>query len=354
MSSHAKVKVMVLDDSLLFREIMTNGLKGDSRIELVGFANDPFEAKEKIPELSPDVLTVDIEMPRMDGIKFLRRLMPQYPLPVIVISALKASVFEAMDAGAIDFIAKPENLAEDSSEFFSELKAKIIAASHAHFAYRRHRVAAIQLEVEGVKGAIDPLDIIAIGASTGGIDAINSIITKFSSNMPGIVIVQHMPVGFTTLYAERLDSISNLSVKEAVDGDEVKPGQALIAPGGLHMTVERIGAAEGGAGTGAVYRARCAEGQKVNGHRPSVDVLFDSVAEAAGAHGIGIILTGMGTDGAAGLKKIRRNGGYTIGQDERSSVVYGMPMAAYLTGAVGTQLPLYRIPDEILRKLSMP
>jgi len=358
MRSHAKVRVMALDDSLLFREIMIKGLKDDSHIELVGFANDPFEAKDKIPQLSPDVLTVDIEMPRMDGIKFLRRLMPQYPLPVIIVSSLKASVFEAMDAGAIDFIAKPKNLAENSSDFFSELKVKIIAASHARLAYRRHKAATIQLEAEGVLGAVNPLDVIAIGASTGGIDAINSIITKFSSNMPGIVIVQHMPVGFTSLYAKRLDMISNLSVKEAADGDEVKPGRVLIAPGGLHMTVEKIGAAGGGptgsAEAGAAYRVRCEERLKVNGHRPSVDVLFESIAEAAGAHAIGVILTGMGADGAAGLKRIRRYGGYTIGQDERSSVVYGMPMAAYITGAVMTQLPLYRIPDDILRQLSMP
>jgi len=338
-----KVKVMVLDDSLLFREIMTKGLSGDSRIELVGIANDPFEAKDKIPQLEPDVLTLDIEMPKMDGIKFLKHLMPQYPLPVIVISSLKASVFEAMDAGAIDFIAKPDNLNEDTGRFFTDLKNKIVAASQARFAYRRQTAAEIKLEPEGVTGAVDPFSIIAIGASTGGTDAINSMLTKFTSNMPGIVIVQHMPAGFTSLYAKRLDSISNLTVKEASDGDEVKPGVALLAPGDFHMTVEK---AAGG------YRVRCNQDRKVNGHRPSVDVLFDSVADAAGNKAIGIILTGMGADGAVGLKKIRTFGGYTIGQDERSSVVYGMPMAAYMSGAVMMQLPLYRIPDEIIRKLS--
>jgi two-component system chemotaxis response regulator CheB len=269
--------------------------------------------------------------------------MPQYPLPVIVISSLKASVFEAMDAGAIDFVAKPENLNDDLSRFFSELKDKIVAASHARFAYRRHTGAEIRLEPDGVRGQIDPEGVIAIGASTGGTDAINSILTKFSSNMPGIVVVQHMPTGFTSLYAKRLDAISSLSVKEAADGDELKPGQVLLAPGDYHMALEKYG-------TG--YRVRCRQGHKVNGHRPSVDVLFDSVADAAGHHAMGVILTGMGTDGAAGLKKIRNYGGYTIGQDQRSSVVYGMPMAAYLSGAVMVQLPLYRIPDEILRKLS--
>ena len=343
MPDDTKVKVMVLDDSLLFREVMTKGLSGDSRIEIVGFATDPFEASEKIPELAPDVLTLDIEMPRMDGIKFLRHLMPQYPLPVIVISTLKTSVFEAMDAGAIDFIAKPENMAEDGGRFFGDLKTKIIAASQARFAYRRRAGADIRLEPEGVKGVVDHRNIIAVGASTGGTDAINSLLTKFSANMPGIVIVQHMPAGFTSMYAKRLDSIANISVREAVDGDEVVPGVALIAPGDYHMTVEKVG---------SVYRVRCNQATKVNGHRPSVDVLFDSVAEAAGPHAMGIILTGMGSDGALGLKKIRNYGGYTIGQDERSSVVYGMPMAAYVGGAVMVQLPLYRIPDEILRKLS--
>ena len=334
---------MLLEDSLLFRELMAKGLSGDSRIELVGSATDPFEAKDKIPLLEPDVLTLDIEMPKMDGIKFLRNLMPQYPLPVIVISSLKTSVFEAMDAGAIDFIAKPDNLNEDMTRFFADLKNKIVAASQARFAYRRNPNAEIRLESEGVIGMVDPLDVVAIGASTGGTDAINSILTKFSVNVPGIVIVQHMPAGFTALYAKRLDAITNIEVKEAEDCDEVRPGRALIAPGDFHLTLEK--AVNG-------YRVRCDQNKKVNGHRPSVDVLFDSVAETAGRHAVGVILTGMGSDGAVGLKKIRNFGGYTIGQDERSSVVYGMPMAAYVSGAVMVQLPLYRIPDEILRKLS--
>ena len=343
MPDKPRIRVLIVDDSLLFREIMSKGLAVDSRIEVVGFASDPFEAKDKIPELDPDVLTLDIEMPRMDGIKFLRRLLPQYPLPVIVLSMLKTSVFEAMDAGAIDFVAKPENIQDDNAAFFSELRSKIIAASQTRFGYRRRGKAEIHLEIESVRGPVDPDSIIAIGASTGGTDAIHSILTKFSENMPGMVIVQHMPAGFTALYAKRINSASLLNVKEASDGDEISPGQVLIAPGDYHMTVER-----GASG----YRARCANGVKVNGHRPSVDVLFESVAEAAGPKAIGVILTGMGTDGADGLKKIRSQGGYTIGQDERSSVVYGMPMAAYISGAVMTQLPLYRIPDEILRKLS--
>jgi len=351
MPDDRKVRVMVLDDSLLFREVMAKGLADDNRIELAGFANDPFEAKDRIPELEPDVITLDIEMPRMDGVKFLRHLMPQYPLPVIVISSLKTSVFEAMDAGAIDFIPKPDNLNEDLTRFFADLKSKIVVASHARFAYRRHSGHSIQIETEGVNGPASPLDVIAIGASTGGTDAINSMITKFSANMPGIVIVQHMPAGFTALYAQRLDAASDLNVREAADGDELAPGLALVAPGDFHMTIERAGA-PGASEPGARYRVRCTKAPKVNGHRPSVDILFDSVADAAGEHALGVILTGMGADGAAGLKKIRNYGGYTIGQDERSSIVYGMPMAAYVSGAVMMQLPLYRIPDEIVRKLS--
>jgi len=343
MPDKPKIRVLIIDDSLLFREVISKGLASDSRIEVVGFASDPFEAKDKIPELDPDVLTLDIEMPRMDGIKFLRHLLPQYPLPVIVLSMLKASVFEAMDAGAIDFVAKPENLQDDNSQFFVDLKSKIIAASETRYGYRRHVKSEIHLEPEGVRGSVDAKTIIAIGASTGGTDAINSMLTKFSSNMPGMVIVQHMPAGFTTLYAKRIDSASLLSVREAADGDEVLPGHVLIAPGDYHMTVEK---------TVTGYVVRCSQGAKVKGHRPSVDVLFNSVAEAAGSNAIGVILTGMGTDGAAGLKRIRNYGGYTIGQDERSSVVYGMPMAAYVSGAVMTQLPLYRIPDELIRKLS--
>ncbi|MCL1896070.1 MAG: chemotaxis response regulator protein-glutamate methylesterase [Clostridiales bacterium] len=338
-----KVRVLVLDDSLLFREIIKKGLGGDSQIEIVGFAGNPFDAKDMIPELKPDVLTLDIEMPRMDGIKFLRRLMPQYPVRVVVVTSLSASVFEAIDAGAVDFISKPGNLNEDLTRFFTDLKEKILAASQARFTYQRHADEGILLEADGVHGIIDPRDIIAIGASTGGTDAIGSIITKFSSNMPGIVIVQHMPAGFTELYAKRLDTMSNLSVKEAADGDPVLPSRVLVAPGDLHMTVEQ---------SGVGYCVRCEKGEKVGGHRPSVDELFRSVAEAAGPHSLGVILTGMGKDGTAGLKAIREAGGYTIGQDEHTSVVYGMPMVAYMSGAVMKQLPLYQIPDEIIRKLS--
>ncbi|MDR1496225.1 MAG: chemotaxis response regulator protein-glutamate methylesterase [Clostridiales Family XIII bacterium] len=338
----SEIKVLAVDDSILFRELLSKGMKRFSDIKVVGVASDPFDAKDKILSLRPDVMTLDVEMPCMDGIKFLRNLMPQYPLPVVIISSLRESVFEAMDAGAVDFIPKPGNMSKDGDDFINEIAAKIRLAATAKPAFRRSAQVDIKLAAMGLRATPDPLDIVTIGASTGGTEAIYSILTKYGANMPGFVIVQHMPEGFTKLFAARLDSATSLEVKEAEDGDDIRPGRALVAPGGMQTRVRR---------TAHGYAVSVAEGAKVNGHSPSVDVLFESVAEAAGSHAIGVILTGMGTDGALGLKMISDAGGYTIGQDERSSVVYGMPMAAFLTGGVKTQLPLYRIADEIIRKL---
>ena len=338
-----KIRVLIVDDSLLFRDLLQKGLTQFSDIEIVGTAIDPFEARDRIIALRPDVVTLDVEMPRMDGIKFLRQLMPQYPLPVIVITSLRESVFEAMDAGALDFIPKPEDPTAIQSAFVAGVAEKVRIASGAKLTYRRGPEEGIALSIAGLSGPVDPHSVIAIGASTGGTEAIYSILTKFSANMPGFVVVQHMPAGFTKLYAERLNAACSLEVKEAEDGDELCAGRVLVAAGDYHMRLVRKG---GG------YIVSCAQSPKVNGHRPSVDVLFESVAEAAGKHALGIILTGMGSDGAKGLRRIRDFGGYTIGQDERSSVVYGMPMAAYVTGAVMVQLPLYRIPDDICRILS--
>jgi two-component system chemotaxis response regulator CheB len=339
------IRVLIVDDSLLFREGLRKGLKQFPDIQIVGVAVDPFEAKEKILTLHPDVLSLDVEMPRMDGIKFLRSFLPQYPMPVVVISSLRESVFEAMDAGAIDFIAKPDDSNADKTAFLRDVAEKMRIASKANLAFRGDCRGTISLSVDGLRGPVDPSRIIAIGASTGGTEAIFSILTKFSANMPGIVVVQHMPAGFTKLYAERLNAACALEVLEARDGDEVCPGRVLIAPGDFQMRVIKKG---GG------YIVALDRSPKVNGHRPSVDVLFDSVAAAAGGAGVGTILTGMGSDGARGLKKMREAGGYTIGQDERSSVVYGMPMAAYMMGSVMIQLPLYRVADELTRVLSEP
>jgi two-component system chemotaxis response regulator CheB len=338
-----EIKVLIVDDSLLFREVLTKGLSQYADMQIIGAAADPFEAKDKIIELRPDVVALDVEMPRMDGIKFLRNLMPQFPIPVVVISSLRESVFEAMDAGAIDFVAKPVDVNGDPSGFIREIAEKIRVAYSARALFRKKMPADIDLKMDGLTVPANPLDIIAIGASTGGTEAIVSILTKYQANVPGTVIVQHMPEGFTELFAQRLDAMTQLAVKEAEDGDEVRPGRALIAPGGRQM---RIRKSAGG------YAVCIDDSEKVNGHKPSVDVLFESVAEEAGRRAIGVILTGMGSDGAKGLKRIKDSGGYTIGQDERSSIVYGMPMAAHLTGAVTIQLPLYRIPDEIIRKLN--
>jgi two-component system chemotaxis response regulator CheB len=284
----------------------------------------------------------------MDGVKFLRRLLPLHPLPVIVISGMTQSLAEAMEAGAVDFIPKPSLGEEGMRLFVRVLGEKIRVAAQAHSAFRMNRKAqgiaeSLLLSREGLPGAADPRHLVAIGASTGGTEAIYSILTKYTANMPGIVVVQHMPQGFTRLFAERLRRVCELQVVEATDGERVEPGKVVIAPGGLHMRVFR--AAGGG------YAVRCEEAPKVNGHRPSVDVLFGSVAENVGRDAVGVILTGMGKDGALGLKRIRESGGYTIGQDERSSVVYGMPLAALKAGAVTIQLPLYRIADEILRRV---
>jgi two-component system chemotaxis response regulator CheB len=341
-----KIKVLIVDDSLLFRDVLKKGLKQFTDIEIIGTAVDPFDARDKIFALRPDVITLDVEMPRMDGIKFLRKLMPQFPLPVLVISSLRESVFEAMAAGALDFIPKPETGNGDAGTdaFVLDLADKIRSASRAKFAYRSFDRKDIRMTPEGVNGSVDPKFVVAIGASTGGTEAIFSILTKFSDNMPGFVIVQHMPAGFTKLYAERLDAACALEVKEAEAGDLVRPGRVLLAPGDRQMRLVMRG--DG-------YEVVCDQSPKVNGHRPSVDVLFDSMAAVAGKYGIGVILTGMGSDGARGLKNMRDAGCYTLGQDERSSVVYGMPMAAYEAGAVMLQLPLYRIPEELCRKLSM-
>lgn len=337
-----KIRVLIVDDSLLFRESLSKRLKEFDFIEIVGVAGDPYEAKDKIIELKPDVITLDVEMPRMNGIKFLKKLLPTYAVPVIVISSLKESVFEAMNAGAFDFVGKPQ-AGEDPSEFIREVATKIKGASTTKFAFRKG-TPNINLSPEGIKGSVNPRNLIAIGASTGGTEAIYSMLTKFSDNMPGIVIVQHMPAGFTKLYAERLNKACQLTVSEAKSGDEVKPGHVLIAPGDYNMKVYPKG-------TG--YMVKCDQTEKTNGHRPSVDVLFNSVAQNVGSNAIGIILTGMGADGARGLLAMREAGGYTIGQDEKSSVVYGMPQAAYTAGAVMQQAPLFRIPDDILRQFSM-
>lgn len=334
-----KIKVLVVDDSLVMREAIAMGLAADSGLEVVGKASDPYEARDMIVDLEPDVLTLDVEMPRMNGIDFLKLLMPQYPMPVVVVSSLSGIVFEAMNAGAVDFVAKPGARSQrELNAFIQELVVKIKIASMAKVSHMKK--GGSQQRIAG--GRCCDHGIIAIGASTGGTEATLQVLKAFSPDMPGTVIVQHMPPVFTRLYAERLNSICLMTVKEAQDGDVVAAGQAFIAPGDRQMKV----VLENG-----VYRIRCYAGEKVSGHCPSVDVLFDSVADAARHNAIGVILTGMGADGAKGLLKMKKAGAFTIGQDEKSCVVYGMPMVAYNLGAVTRQASLDDIPAIIQEQM---
>ena len=322
------IKVLVVEDSMVFRELLVQSLSKDPDIQVVGTAKDPFEARDAILEYKPDVMTLDVELPRMSGIEFLRKLIPQYPLPVVVISSLSDKVFDAMNAGAVDFVAKPSYTDRRQLENFvhNELLVKIKIASTAKISKIKKKV--VQ-EVQQNFTSKGKNLIIAIGASTGGTEAICSVMKDYGADLPGIVIVQHMPPGFTEMYAKRLDNQCRIRVKEARTGDRVLPGTALIAPGGdKHMGVVNVG---------GNYQVEVVAGPKVNGHCPSVDVLFESVARVAGKDALGIILTGMGGDGAKGLLAMRQAGAKTIGQDESTCVVYGMPKVAYDLGAVEHQ-----------------
>lgn len=336
-----KIKVLIVDDSLLFRETLARKISQDSAIEVVGTASDPYSARDKIIELHPDVMTLDVEMPRMNGIDFLRRLIPQYPLPVVVVSSVSENVFDALKAGAVDFVTKPDMSNSRGIEtFINELIIKIKIASTAKVGQRKNESILTNSGINTSRGSSNR--IIAIGASTGGTEAIFNIIKFFPKDMPGIVVVQHMPPVFTRLYAQRLDSSCPMEVKEAVNGDMVLPGRVLIAPGDYHMKLKK---------RDGNYFVECAKGQRVNGHCPSVDVLFNSVAEVAGRNAIGIILTGMGSDGAKGLLAMRNKGARTLGQDEKSSVVYGMPKVAFDIGAVEKQASLEAIPQLVFSLL---
>ncbi|MBP2649194.1 MAG: chemotaxis response regulator protein-glutamate methylesterase [Firmicutes bacterium] len=332
-----KVRVLIVDDSLVFRETLARGLAVDKGIEVVGTAVDAFDARDKIIEYQPDVLTLDIEMPKMSGIEFLKRLMPQYPLPVVVVSAMNINVFEALDAGAVDFVIKPDARVSRSMEaLINELIIKVKIASIAQLGHLKKDISARRLNSEPMDKRREP--IIAIGASTGGTEAIYEVIKAFPRDMPGVVVVQHMPPVFTRMYAQRLNNSCQMAVKEAESGDVIGPGKVMIAPGEYHLRIAK---------KGGDYVCECFQSEKVNGHCPSVDVLFNSVADVAGAEAIGVILTGMGYDGAKGMLRMKQQGAMTIGQDEASSVVYGMPKVAYDLGAVVKQAELKDIPQII-------
>lgn len=336
------IKVLIVDDSIVFRELLVQNLGRDPAIKVVGTAKDPFEARDAILALKPDVMTLDIELPRMNGIEFLRKLMPQYPLPVVVISSLSDKVFDAMNAGAVDFVAKPAVSSRKQLEDFvrNDLLVKVKVAANAKIGNIKKSGIVNPLQAANPTHTIARRNslIVAIGASTGGTEATSAVVRGFGADIPGIVCVQHMPPGFTQMYAKRLDSESRLQVKEAENGDRVLPGHMLVAPGGdRHMRLLKVGGS---------YQVEIKQGPRVNGHCPSVDVLFDSVAQAAGPDALGIILTGMGGDGAKGLLAMRRAGARTIGQDESTCVVYGMPKVAYDMGAVEYQEKLTDIADR--------
>ncbi len=337
-----QIRVLVVDDSLVFRELLVQNLSKDPAIKVVATARDPFEARDAILAHHPDVMTLDAELPRMSGIEFLRRLMPQYPIRVVVISAMSDKVFDALNAGAVDFVAKPVVSSRKQLVDFirNELLAKVKIASTAKISNIKRAVPAGEHHLK----VNDRNLVVAIGASTGGTEAIFSVVKDFGPDVPGVVIVQHMPPGFTEMYANRLDNQCRVRVKEAKNGDRVLPGQVLIAPGGdSHMRLIK--------GNG-VYQVEIKPGPKVNGHCPSVDVLFDSVAKAAGNRAVGIILTGMGGDGAKGLLAMREAGAETIGQDESTCVVYGMPKVAYDLGAVRYQEKLQGIAGRMYAVLN--
>ncbi len=344
-----RIKVLIIDDSALVRDILKKGLSADPMIEVVGAAPDVFAGRDMIVKLRPNVLTLDVEMPRMDGIEFLKKLMPQFPIPVVMVSSLtqkgKEITMQALDAGAVDFVSKPaSNVARGLNDMMLELITKIKIASTANVAHwknRKYEPTQPKVKPAAAYALAESTDkVIAIGASTGGTEAIRKVVESLPPTTPGIVVVQHMPKGFTDTFAKRLNELSYMNVKEAEEGDKIQSGRILIAPGDYHMEVVR---------SGGFYHVKLNQEDKVNGHRPAVDVLFSSVAKYVGKNAYGVILTGMGGDGGKGLKEMKDAGAKTIGQDQASSVVYGMPKVAFELGGVDKQYPLDDIPRALMQ-----
>lgn len=352
----SKIGVLVIDDSALIRKLLTEILNKDPQIEVLDTAADPLIAREKIKKLNPDVLTLDVEMPRMDGITFLRNLMRLRPMPVVMVSTMTEQgaevTLEALELGAVDYVTKPKiDVVESMDDYAVELIEKVKIASKARVRSIEDRIKTDKVEPklsadaiiekkEGGKSHLKTTEkIIAIGASTGGTEAIREVLEHMPAGSPGIVITQHIPVAFSRSFANRMNSISALTVVEASDGDQVIPGHAFIAPGDRHLMVER---------SGARYYCRLNDGPPVNRHIPSVDVLFRSVAQNVGPNAIGVMLTGMGADGAEGMLEMKNNGATNIAQDEKTSVVWGMPGEAVKIGAVDKELPLEQIAGKLI------
>ncbi len=332
------IRVLIVDDSAVVRKVFASELSKERGIEVIGTAPDPYVARDKIVRMQPDVITLDVEMPRMDGLTFLKKLMKHYPLPVIIVSSLTpkggAMAMEALAAGALEVICKP-TAAYSVGDMSVQLANKIRAVAHVDMrTQNRSRRSASIVPIANVALSQTTNKIIAIGASTGGTEAIKTVLMGMPPNAPGIVIVQHMPAQFTTSFAERLDSLCQIRVKEAETGDSVVNGTALLAPGNYHMLVKR---------SGARYYVEIKTGPMVHHQRPAVDVMFRSVSKTAGANAVGILLTGMGADGATGLLDMMNAGARTIAQDEKSCVVFGMPKEAIKRGAVDRVVALNEI-----------
>jgi len=340
------IRVLVVDDSALMRQMLTEVLASDPEIEVVGSAGDAIIAREKVLRLRPDVLTLDVEMPRMDGLTFLAQLMRVRPMPVVMVSALTErgadATFRALELGAVDFVTKPKlDLQTRTLDIADEVIAKVKTAGRVRPLARRSAEApAASAPVGSLAGFAHR--VIALGASTGGTEALRAVVTALPADSPGCVIVQHMPEGFTASFAARLNSLSRIRVREARDGDAVEPGLALLAPGNRQMEVMVAG---------GVLRARVFQGERVNLHRPSVDVLFHSCAQVLGKRALAVMLTGMGSDGSKGMLAMRQAGARTIAQDEATCVVFGMPREAIALGAVERVVPIQSIAAELERML---
>jgi len=339
-----RVRVLVVDDSAMMRQLLSGLLSADPEIEVVDTAADPIIAREKIKALNPDVVTLDVEMPHMDGVTFLRKIMTLRPMPVIMISTLTQAgaeiTLEALEIGAVDFIAKPStNIAHAMEEIGAELQAKVKAAALTRVRAQPSIAPAPTRPAPRPRAVKSKEKIVFIGASTGGVEAIKTVLLGLPGECPPVLITQHMPPRFTTAFAERLDRECQMRITEANDNDVVEPNHVYIAPGSHHLEIVR---ATGG------YRCHLHEGPRVSGHRPSVDVLFRSAARLIGPQAIGVILTGMGRDGAEGLLEMRKAGARTIGQDEATALIYGMPRVAAENGSVMRQVPLTRVADAIL------
>ncbi|CAK0778429.1 protein-glutamate methylesterase/protein glutamine deamidase [Gammaproteobacteria bacterium] len=344
------IKVLVVDDSALIRSVLTEIIGREPDLVVVGTAADPYQAREKIKALEPDVLTLDVEMPRMDGLDFLERLMRLRPMPVVMVSSLTERdsevTFRALELGAVDVVSKPRlDIRRGMEDYAQEITDKIRAAAAARF--RPHTIRAAT-KMPSSPEPSKPMwysseRVIVIGASTGGTEAIKEVLLGMPPDAPTILITQHMPAGFTRPFAERLDRLCRLRVQEAVHGERALPGHAYVAPGDAHLTVRR---------SGADYVLGLNQDPPVNRHRPSVDVLFHAAADAVGRNAIGVILTGMGKDGAAGMLELKKSGAYTLGQDETTCVVYGMPREAFLMGGVDEQVPLSEISGKVLSYLA--